>query len=433
MWSTLGQVSGSCRYGTSTTALDHVATPAAPPVQYLQDATHHHTALMSPLKAGTRYYYRVGADGSGWSPVLSFTTEPADESAPFTMSIFGDLGYESSAKRPLRLPAVGGLARNWTAQVTRDWLEAHRNEFDMIWHLGDIGYADDGFASSPLAFAYEDIYDGWMDWMQSLSGSKAYMVSPGNHEAECHSASCGAFVAHTAKGKTLSNFTAYNARWAMPYEESGSRSNMWYSFDYGSMHVVSLSSETDFEGNRGGGGRFYDAGGFGPNNEQMKWLAVDLEAAQEERLRKGSKMKWIIVGAHRPTSQLSQAHRDLFEKYDVNIYFAGHSHSYTRSSPVNGTTLVVVGGAGCDEMPQVEKNSDSEVPGDLAALDVDGLQQGPWWQEGFNAPVGTEEYSTNRYATGLLSVSQESLHWKLYDSEDGEVLDQFVIQSEPIL
>ena len=219
----------------------------------------------------------------------------------------------------------------------------------MVWHLGDLGYADDGFASSPISFAYEHIYDGWMNWMQTITSTKPYMVSPGvrlpthhshllprptlllchkaantslsvlcnlflslaplgfilwntpalapctiitaavcrhsnlhhsnplhssayasvlcsshsifrhvasnsavacagNHEAECHSRACGAFVSHTAKGKKLSNFTAYNARWTMPYASSGSRSNMWYSYDYSSAHIVSLSSETDFQG-----------------------------------------------------------------------------------------------------------------------------------------------------------------------------------------
>ena len=181
-------------------------------------------------------------------------------------------------------------------------------------------------------------------------------------------------------------------------------------------------------GNQGKSGRSYPAGGFGPNDEQIKWLAADLEAAHTERLSEGSGMKWIIVGGHRPTSQLSQAHLDLFKKYNVDIYLAGHSHSYTRSSPVNGTTLVVVGGAGCDEMAQVPKDSRARAPSDLAAV-RDPIGQGPWWQAGFNTPAGTEEFSTARYATGLLSVNQSALHWKLYDSEDGEVLDQFVIRS----
>lgn len=64
----------------------------------------------------------------------------------------------------------------------------------------------------------------------------------------------------------------------------------------------------------------------------------------------------------------------MFAKYGVDMYFAGHSHSYSRSMPVangnvdracqqkstsphyhaaNGTVNIVVGGAGCDEMQDV--------------------------------------------------------------------------------
>ena len=36
----------------------------------------------------------------------------------------------------------------------------------------------------------------------------------------------------------LANFSAYNARWAMPHRQSGGAANMWYSFDIGAAHVV---------------------------------------------------------------------------------------------------------------------------------------------------------------------------------------------------
>ena len=52
------------------------------------------------------------------------------------MSVYGDLGFEDSARRPLRLPPVSGLVRNWTAQVTRDWLEANKEQYQLVWHLG---------------------------------------------------------------------------------------------------------------------------------------------------------------------------------------------------------------------------------------------------------------------------------------------------------
>jgi Calcineurin-like phosphoesterase/Iron/zinc purple acid phosphatase-like protein C len=91
-----------------------------------------------------------------------------------------------------------------------------------------------------------------------------------------------------------------------------------------------------------------------------------------------SKRPWIIVNGHRPIytpdfvnpdgSPSGEAHNlqlaieDLMHQYGVDIYFAGHKHSYQRTYPVYNnivsesytdpkyTVHFIVGGAGCDEM-----------------------------------------------------------------------------------
>jgi len=422
MWASLGNSKGSVNYGTSAEALDQTVTASAK--QYLKDAGFHHSVSLDALAWNTQYFYRVGANETGWSPVSSFVTAPIDPASSFTVSIFGDLGYEDSERRPMVLPEVQGLVKNWTAQVTRDKLEAMKPDFDFVWHVGDLGYADDAFDTG-LGFHYESVYDGWMNWMGSIMRSKPYMVSPGNHEAECHSPAC----VTSSKGKALSNFSAFNTRWRMPFKESGSRSNMWYSYDYGSAHFISINSETDFDG-APNDGYAYKVGGFGPNNEYLKWLEDDLKMAQAKRESGSGAIKWILAGGHRPIGELGQAHKDLFQKYGVDVYFAGHSHSYTRSKPVNGTHLVVVGGAGCDEMAQEPKQGFTAAQ--LASFTKLGEteQQGPWWIRGYSVPEGSEEYSTARYATGLLQVNQSALWWRLVDSEDGEILDQVSIKAK---
>ena len=40
-----------------------------------------------------------------------------------------------------------------------------------------------------------------------------------------------------------------------------------------------------------------------------------------------------IQGGHPPTA--------VGAHYGVDMYFAGHTHSYVRSAPINGTALVV--------------------------------------------------------------------------------------------
>ena len=164
------------------------------------------------------------------------------------------MGYLDSDLRPPKIPhgddPYHGLNKVWSATYSRNMLESLKNSGDIDWvfHVGDIGYVDDSFASAPLKFTYEEVYDGYMDWLQNLTSTMPYMVAPGNHESECHSPAC---IAQELKyGRHLRNFTAFNERWTMPSEESGGSrdTNMWYSFNYGSVHFVSINTETDWDG-----------------------------------------------------------------------------------------------------------------------------------------------------------------------------------------
>lgn len=91
---------------------------------------------------------------------------------------------------------------------------------------------------------YEKVYNGFVNWFENVTSVMPYMVGVGNHESECHSPAC--ILGGVAK--ELSNFSAYNARWKMPSASSGGVENMWYSFDFGPVHFVTLNSETDFPG-----------------------------------------------------------------------------------------------------------------------------------------------------------------------------------------
>merc|ERR1712232_369883 len=104
-----------------------------------------------------------------------------------------------------------------------------------------------------------------------------YMTAPGNHEASCGSDDCDFYA---------SNFTVYNSRFQMPYAESGATSNMWFSFDYGNVHFVTISTETDFPNCP------YPQYTFG---DQLDWLQSDLAAANAN-----SNIDWIIVTGHQP-------------------------------------------------------------------------------------------------------------------------------------
>eukprot|EP00039_Didymoeca_costata_P017090 m.313802 g.313802 ORF g.313802 m.313802 type:complete len:470 (-) comp16491_c9_seq37:1829-3238(-) len=387
---------------------------------------HHHVALDN-LASNTTYNYNVGDPANSFSETFSFTTPAASSDYMFSIACYGDWGYLGSEERPMKI-AVDGLVKNWTAIPTRQRLEALKNSGDIqaLWHVGDIAYADDAFAHAVLGFEYEDTYNGFMNWIQNLSSRYPYMVAVGNHESECHSPNC---ILDRERGLALSNFSAYNARWKMPSKSSNGVLNMWYSWNVGPVHFISINTETDFPGageehTGDSNDKNLPAGSFGAPGEYNAWLEADLKKASQER----SIRPWIIAGGHRTWGEASNANlrvKELFAQYGVDVYIAGHAHSYARYAPGNssvqdianmtsypaslGLTSLVAGGTGCDEMTNQGMMEETYNPME-AKTSAD--------------PV----YATNTMAPGVLTVlNKTAIRWRLYGSYSGEILDEVVI------
>jgi len=110
----------------------------------------------------------------------------------------------------------------------------------------------------------------------------------------------------------------------------------WYSFNVANAHFVMLDSNTDLS----------------TTGSQYKWLVSDLAA---------STARWKFVIMHHPLyssgehgSSLTLRHNlmPIFEKYMVDMVFAGHDHDYERSRPIIGPSgphpvmHIVTGGGG---------------------------------------------------------------------------------------
>jgi hypothetical protein len=210
---------------------------------------------------------------------------------------------------------------------------------------------------------------------------------------------------------------------------------MWYSFDYGPVHFVGANTETDWHGaeeehegdshiHYPNGKPMFPAGHFDDDGAYLRWLEADLKAASEARQRArngGPGPMWIVAGGHRPYGDITSSHVPLFEKYGVDLYVAGHGHSYARSVPVNNVTYVMVGGAGCDEMPYPDYG-----PNALPTCSPGGSPKE--CDFGYAVPGGSEAYKTGRMATGVLTADPSELDWQLIDSRTGDVLDRVVIR-----
>ena len=171
----------------------------------------------------------------------------------------------------------------------------------------------------------------------------------------------------------LSNFTAYNSRFNMPSKESNGTLNMWYSFNYGNVHFVSIDTETGFPGAVAEKRYVMPCrGGFG---NMLEWLEQDLRIASLPENRK--ERPWIFVAGHRPFYEwdddtINKAEQMALErlmmKYGVAVFFNGHRHFYFRTYPLYKGVLddngyekprapfhLTVGGPGNDEMDNIQR------------------------------------------------------------------------------
>lgn len=313
---------GSVRYGQSAGALTQSADAALSTYTNGGWVGAIHIATMDALTPDVEYYYQVGSDAGGWSPVRSFTPYGPSLPAGFRFAVVGDMGAErtysaghqdyinfaSSAKAP---PEV---------------------KIETVIHAGDIGYAD----------GYMERWDELFNAMEPTAATMPYMVCPGNHEA-------------------VDQFTSYNRRLPMPAAASNATATdaRYYSWDAGCVHFVSLSSESVLNGPE-------------IDDAQIEWLKADLAAFAPRRaaaMAQRAAEPWgpaatqctlsapsfLIVYMHRPmycsTGGKQGAQRcgqqapylrglveDIFVQFGVDLVYSGHVHAYERTAPVvNGT------------------------------------------------------------------------------------------------
>lgn len=240
-----------------------------------------HNVYLDGLLPSTTYYYSINSTQYvSASSVRSFTTPPSSTStipSPVNISIVADLG-------------LNNVLNNNQAQNTIDAMQKYTSTSNLFLHLGDIAYAD-MYGMIVNFDLYENTWNKFQQAIEPITSALPYQVLPGNHDVTCFQYSDAICPTY------LKNFAAYNNRFHMSGEMSGGYKNMWYSFDYGQVHVVMINTETDFVNAPSGPGTTLNAGNFAGTNGQLQWLQKDLEAATKPERR--AKVPWIIVGGHR--------------------------------------------------------------------------------------------------------------------------------------
>jgi len=337
-----------------------------------------HTAVMEGLEPGAWYEYQVrgsemdaaGSPVGGWSAPERFRAPPPSGYLPVRFDAFGDMGHADLDGSHQHWGETG--ARNTSTMLADDVADGAA---EFVLHIGDLSYAV-GYASQ---------WDEFMDTIEGAASSRVpYMTAVGNHEALWWGDSSWRVARGDSGGECG---VPYASRFPMPYPgwdpasplSRGAlrKTQLWYSFDYGGVHVAVLSTEE----------------AFGHGSPQAEWLDADLGGVNR------SVTPWVVVAGHRPmyvdSDDVAGVHGDaavsrelragiepLLVKHRVPLALWAHHHSYQRTCPVRGQVCAkegsapihaVVGMAGMSLSRNLASDGKRPVWNAFAEADVYGL------------------------------------------------------------
>jgi hypothetical protein len=252
-----------------------------------------HVVTITGLTAGAHYVYRVLVNGQPATLPAAFAAA-APPGTPFTVLMFGDSGQGS--------PDQFALA----ARMAQE-------KFDFIIHTGDVVYPEG-----------------------QASGYDPYFFSP-----------YGKLLATHPIYPTIGNHDYYDPALGGPFKatffplvNNPQGSKVYYSYEWGDAKFINIDDWIT----------------FAQPGPPFTWLENELAT---------NTRRWLIVymhaplysdGSHGDSANLQSLLQPLFEKYKVDLLFAGHDHVYERGGPVppryypsagyKGFSYIVTGGGG---------------------------------------------------------------------------------------
>ena len=226
----------------------------------------------------------------------------------------------SSTTRKIKFAVLGdsGVGSTDQSQVSDQLVEW---EPEFVVHVGDVVYP---------AGANEDYDNNFFTPYQAWLKQLAFFPSIGNHD----------YV-------TVADYLQ-----VFHLPKSDSNTENYYSFNYGYAHFIALNTNED----------------FAANSPQQNWLVEDLS---------NNNKTWTIVFFHHsPFSSSSHGENQdvqdflipLFERYEVDVVFTGHDHTYERIKRMNiygennhKVLYIVTGGGGASLYPLVVENDYTKV------------------------------------------------------------------------
>lgn len=310
MWRTDAASATRVWYGTSPGNLTQT--------KVLNNNVKDHILKIDGLQPETRYYYAVGDASSmlaGNTAGHFFRTHP-----------------QPGKEVPVRVWAIGDFGRGnaGQAQVKDAYMHYDDSLKTSVWlWLGDNAY-NDGKDSEYQSKVFQ--VNGFSDVFNWLP----FWPSPGNHDyGEVWSESTLLGIPYTNIPLADHKGPYFNMVEVPRYAEAGgypSQLEVFYSFDYGNVHFLSLNSEVwDYTFS-------YDG-----INHMLNWIHQDLQ--QNTRA-------FTIAYFHQPPYSKGSHDSDdayelvmkamrekvipVLESYDIDLVICGHSHVFERSYLIKG-------------------------------------------------------------------------------------------------
>jgi hypothetical protein len=292
-WETNVPTDSKVEYDTSKTFMNYFAGSLA------LDTIHE--VQLSGLLPYTKYYYTIGTK----TLVLQgdtnnyFVTSPLQgQEGKYRFWVTGDCGNMSTNQTNCK-NQYNLYNKN---RVTNGWLS-----------LGDHAYY--------YGTNYEFNTEFFGVYQTDIMKHAVFWPSPGNHD----------YNNNATTTPTVPYYTLFTLPTAGEAGGIPSGTEMYYSYDYGNVHFVSLDSY-GARSNK----RMYDT-----TSPQAVWLKQDLTA---------NNSRWTVVYFHHPPYTMGSHNSDtevaldsirtyfvrMMEHYKVDLVLCGHSHDYERSKLMRG-------------------------------------------------------------------------------------------------
>ncbi|KAL6601233.1 hypothetical protein ACP70R_044453 [Stipagrostis hirtigluma subsp. patula] len=365
-----------------------------------------HTAFLKDLWPNREYSYQIAhelPDGTvvrGKSSTFRASPFPGQDSVQ-RIVVFGDMGIGPSDGSN----ELAGFQPG--AKVTTDRLIKDLPNYDAVFHIGDLSYAN-GFLAQWDQFAAQ---------IEPIASKVPYMVASGNHE-RTYQDTGGFYNGNDSRGECGVPAETYF------YVPAANRGKFWYAADYGMFRFCVGDTEHDWR----------------PGSEQHAFLDGCFAAADRKH------QPWLVFAAHRPlgyssndfyaaegtfSEPMGRALQALWQRHRVDLAVYGHVHNYERTCPVYESTCTDgrkakdddKGGSGSSSSYSGTVGGTIHVVAGTGGAKLRGYAAGAWpqWSVARDESYGYVKLTAESHAT----LRVEFIH-----SDDGAAHDAFTISRD---